>query len=281
MFLKPSITNLALKDKIERWMSLQEVAVNYPFMGEQTTISIGRYCSGFYETYWKAFDEFKYGRGKISSTTYIENIYIDAFHEAFFAQQLCLDRNYDLPVGFLLFEGQGRFEDDICNLIEKRQITIGSIIERYRPTSSSWIPNAALHFVGSKVYDKSGFENTTCTPFIVDRALVAQRKYRNSGCLVVHRIKSNNIFGIFRQIMKDSMFEEAEVIIQPGIQLTVTDIQHNVELPVWNYIRRDKMEDPFRGTVIWVDVEELDVRRMYSHKVVDCNNQDEQVPPLI
>lgn len=54
-----------------------------------------------------------------------------------------------LPSGVRLYEGQGRNENDcmkLTKMVVDGKLTPGMMLERYRPTSTSWHPNVALDF---------------------------------------------------------------------------------------------------------------------------------------
>lgn len=151
------------------------------------------------------------------------------------ARRLCRDfdsiwsedgRAMELPVGAVLFEGQGNYEDDLVRwwwhtgspptwdpdidptssrLAQRRYESYLDRLEawnrgdhhrhtqRLRPSSTSWNLNVALNFTG----------------------------YQEGGLVVVHRIVAPGVRALNLQ-RTSRQWSECEVLVQPGLALTIT-----------------------------------------------------------
>jgi hypothetical protein len=266
LFVEPMLTNFDLKSNMESWMQSQHNTI------EKFDINIlsalGRYCGSDYEEFW---DEYNKSRGVVTKD---HPKALQDFDRAFTMQK---EKDMpSLPIGIRLFEGQGRNEDDISNLVNKNRnkFSVGTIIERFRPTSTSWVPNAALDFLGFPKYDASLYPSSINQYHGAKEIAFAQGRYSNDGCLVVYTIRDSNVKAIFRQIMEHSIFEEAEVLIQPRVRLVVTRIDYDVEMPRWNCVRRAVRNERCKCTVVWMDMEALDINNNNNNNNVNNNNNN-------
>lgn len=170
-----------------------------------------------------------------------------------------------IPQGTVLFEGQGIHEVDVVRLLFpdgrcQSLVPMDGLsdreILRKRPTSTSYLPNVALDFVGhggyspdidppadqwlrhaSEIGDKFGCFDPEAAA--VERGYDLQR-----GCLVVHRIVGQGIKGLFTQGIsqltappsvekfQEPSFAEAEITLQPGLLMKI-DRAEVMELPVY------------------------------------------------
>lgn len=105
-----------------------------------------------------------------------------------------------LPRGSILFEGQCKDKD----LVSADQ---GSILQRKRPTSTSWQLNVALHFAfsGAGSWEKVLHKNPT---------------------LLVHHIEDDAVRAIYvpTALSRERDEEEFEVLLQPGLHIQVTQV---------------------------------------------------------
>lgn len=127
---------------------------------------------------------------------YTESAYADIWH--FYDQDknyaclqpdcLAFDQIWEYPLhahqDLVLFEGQGAFEHDMLDA------KVGDVVLRKRPTSSSWSLAAAREFA--------------------------------SGVLLVHHVSDPSVkVLVLRDLATNPL--ECEVLLQPGLVITVTD----------------------------------------------------------
>jgi hypothetical protein len=159
-----------------------------------------------------------------------------------------------MPKGMMLFEGIEGNSSIIHTSLKDGTLKVGSDITLNKARSASWVPNAALYFIGLDPIVDDEFCHTK-PRYSTKRINLAHQtgKYKTNGCFVIYTVKKNdNVKGLFRQTMEDAVFETAEVIIQPRVKLTVTRIEHDMEIPrSWNGARLFNV----KCSVLWMDLE--------------------------
>jgi hypothetical protein len=235
--------------------------------------ALGDYCLDGFRSVWDAYE--RAGANALSSVLSRDGSedWIDRFDS-------CFRDLPPLPGGALLFEGQGLYERDIYDLLRSDDgLRIGQAVVRRRPSSTAWLPDAALDFLGhtaplpppddeSKEEEEEegggggggGFvtalRRRECgqdEPNSLDMRCRAERRaafvfgeYATDGCVVVHRLKEP-VGAIYRQGMPGSIFKEAEIILQPRLRLRIVRIDRAVELP-------HAGATPVKCDVVWTEV---------------------------
>lgn len=110
----------------------------------------------------------------------------------------------ELPKDVLLFEGQGKYEKDF----EKEDLKEGLVIKRKRCTSASWRFGSAQAFAPSDSIDTLPYQDL------------------KTGVLLIHRIADDGIKAAMLESIARVMGQwECEIMLQPGIKITVKDVK--------------------------------------------------------
>lgn len=266
--VRPVLDRPALVEAAREWMRHQ--TASHALWDKKTRLAFADYCHRGYSRVWHAFNTNSLTESPEASTIN------DAFHEPWVVERT-------LPEDFLLFEGQGKHEDDVCTGnacmdIDRKHAKTSGIgyaerrvpfsFHRRRPTSCSWVPNVAVSFVGDVVADgldppmgkwtdhiewcqsnKVPFRDWPCP----QRAMYERGQYANVGCLLVYRVASPGVRAVLIQTMTGK-FEEAEVILQPGLDIRVTRVERRVEMATRVLSRVGCAAPPVRCDILYADI---------------------------
>jgi hypothetical protein len=169
--------------------------VHSSFYSQEEKVAIVNYASNSYEVLWEWCELHE---GEEKDDGYGSQGWIKHFFEA-------LDKSEPLPSGIVLFEGQGKHEDDVYPLLAG--LIPGSVITRRRPTSTTWHPNVGLLF---------STDNNASND--------------SKGCLIVHVIDKENVQAIYTESVAP-FSQECEITLQDGIEMEVVSIERNVAMP--------------------------------------------------
>lgn len=233
--------NKSLNESIRWWMKTQELFLST--LPDKSMRAIDVYCGNSFEKFNSIYQ----------TSDVLNSILLDEDFRNF-AALFVYPNNQPLPQGMLLFEGQGIEVRDILDLISLGRLHENLVLARSRPTSASWIPNAALDWLGE---NKPSKEFDGCNHPSLEEIAIHRHKFTTFGCLLVHKIKGTNVRGIFRHIMKNSLPDEAGVILQPDVKITIVKIEWDVEIPKLSSRRIAMNKYPVKCPIIYTEVEAL------------------------
>jgi hypothetical protein len=224
LFLKP-IDPVTI-ESFRGWMECS--TASHEHWSTDVSDAIENYAYRGFDAVWKAYQSGSSAVAACPITSIFDKIWQQPFVE-------------DLPVGSVLFEGQGRHEKDILDLVSDGR-EWHDPFARKRPTSTSWVPAPALHFLASH----DGPDLKLLKPPLA--------VWRDNNML---RIAAPGVKGFLRQTMlaiTDQYFGEAEVMLMPNTKLVPTRGPEHIELPV-RALNRVGVTLCFTNVpVYWVDV---------------------------
>ena len=181
----PLDNNESIKN-LQTWIEKADNDINEKLSDEEKFVMI-RYMSNDYYKYWKFFEDESYN--KLRDHWPVEMLTFSG----------CFEKGCQkhLPIGTILFEGQGMVEDDFSR-IKKGDLRPGFIMNRKRPTSTSWHPNSALEFVSN--------DN------------------RRNPILLVHTIDNENIQALLLETSAKDSNTECEILLQPELEIKITSL---------------------------------------------------------
>jgi len=264
-FLVSMINNSELMRDVMIWMKSQSDIVETYTKKEVSMLS--EYCSEEFRRYWKTFDIFCkniVAKPPIPNSPSDTELGMQRAH-FFFARDNTLSvvgfskifqkSTHFIPRGMVLFEGQGRNETDIYKRLQNGTLKVGKKYIRARPTSSTWVPNVAMNFINENIaVDEDFAVHMKHKPLERQELAIKMDRYHNNGCLLVITIQNSIAKGVFRQIMKESLKEECEIIIQPYVEMVVTRVEKNVHIPSTGICRVASLNPLKKCDIVWLDM---------------------------
>ncbi len=111
---------------------------------------------------------------------------------------------------------------------------------RCRPTSTSWNPNAALHFVQPNDYSDT-------------------EPKRSKGLLLVHKIADRRTRAILAEaiVAEGTQQAECEIIVQPNVMITAVKVQRHRVIGRTSIFRIASPQTPVICTVVFTELKVL------------------------
>jgi hypothetical protein len=242
--------NFGLLPELERWAAHQAECLSSclsdPIVARQID-AYSAYCRNDYLKYWEAFEKRPDDPGAVYPNA-------EHLHSLFFDNPWMGE--VALPVGTVLFEGQGLYERDLMGRLEA--IVPGDVVESQRPRSTSYVPNVALHFLGGNEYAVPGVTRQDLARHSPHEAYhqyaIRRGHYHTEGCLLVLRVAGDGVLGLLRQGLEPGEGREGEITLQPFLRMVCTDVRRNVELPRVFLGRVGVAELPCKVAVVHFDV---------------------------
>jgi hypothetical protein len=241
----------AVKEQFRLWM--KRSTANHDKFTDAQFAAIDNYAMHGYKQIWAAYESGPDAVQALPCARDMDSAFRSSFVE-------------DLPVGTLLFEGQGKYESDIFDMLRYNSKWDQPIVRR-RPSSTSWVPAAAMHFLGiQKTVDVERLHpvigiwhkhNEKWRRYDIQEHADLTDRYSTVGVFLVLRIAAPGVKGFLRQTMLDQTCDfrnEAEVTLMPGLKLTPVRAPELVELPMRGEYRVGMYNGICKPKIYWVDV---------------------------